>query len=33
MTKKKNKRLGVAEFVVRDCPILGKEIVKHYINK
>lgn len=33
MTKKKAKPIDVAEFVVQDCPILGKKIVKHYINK
>ena len=33
MTKKKTKPSEVVEFVVQDCPILGKKIVKHYINK
>lgn len=32
MTKKKARPTEVAEFVVQECPILGKKIVKHYIT-
>lgn len=29
--KTKTKKLYTAEYVVQDCPIMGKIIVKHYL--
>lgn len=35
MGKKKAKQTqpSVAEYVIQDCPIMGKTIIKHFIEK
>ena len=30
---KKHSRVVTVEYVVQDCPICGKVIVKHYVDK
>lgn len=33
MGKKKHKGVEMVEYVVQDCPILGKKVITHYIER